>query len=113
VSGFSLDEYQARSSETVIHHADPLMDKTIFALGLAGEAGEVVEKWKKLIIYRNGIVTDADKTEIKKELGDALWYIAQFARALDIPLSQVAEFNLEKLASRKKRGVQKGAGDNR
>ena len=39
-----------------------------------------------------------------KELGDVLWYVANVARYLDVSLSEVAETNLNKLGSRKKRG---------
>lgn len=108
-----LNDYQKQALTTSISHPDPLMDKTIYVLGLAGEAGEVVEKWKKLVAYRDGIITDEDITDYKKELGDILWYIALFADSLGLTLDEIAQLNLDKLASRKARGVQKGAGDNR
>jgi NTP pyrophosphatase (non-canonical NTP hydrolase) len=89
------------------------MDQSIFAMGIAGEAGEVVEKWKKIVAYRNGVVTDEDKQELSKELGDVLWYVAVFAHELGIELDDVVAQNLAKLASRKERNVIKGHGDNR
>ncbi len=82
-------------------------------LGLAGETGETADKIKKLIRDKNGAVTSEDKTEITKELGDTLWYLAGIARYLNIPLSKVAEMNIDKLESRKTRGKLKGSGDNR
>lgn len=82
-------------------------------LGLVGEAGEVAEKFKKLIRDKDGVITEADKDEIIKELGDVMWYLATIARYLDVELEQVAAGNLDKIASRKARGVQKGSGDNR
>lgn len=108
-----LNDYQKQALTTAIPHKDELMDKTIYVLGLAGEAGEVVEKWKKLIAYRDGIITQDDVDDYKKELGDIMWYIALFADSLGLTLEDIAQLNLDKLASRKARGVQKGAGDNR
>jgi NTP pyrophosphatase (non-canonical NTP hydrolase) len=108
-----FNDYQKQALTTAIHHPDPLMDQTIWVLGITGEAGEVVEKWKKIIAYREGVLTDEDKLELKKELGDVLWYLALFAESLGLSLEEIAELNLEKLASRKARGTQRGAGDNR
>lgn len=112
----NFNEYQKQALTTA--HTDPeyietLMDKTIWAMGIAGEAGEVVEKWKKIIAYHNGQITSEDLQELKKELGDIIWYIAVFAHSLGISLDEVIQLNVEKLKDRKKRGVIKGKGDNR
>lgn len=109
----TFDEYQKQALTTAIINPDPLMDKTIWAMGIVGEAGEVIEKWKKIVAYRDGKITDEDVAEIKKELGDVVWYIAMMAHSLDLSLDDVMQLNLDKLASRKSRGVQKGQGDNR
>jgi len=42
-----------------------------------------------------------------------LWYIAALASDLNISLDDVAENNVQKLASRKKRNKIGGSGDNR
>jgi hypothetical protein len=42
-----------------------------------------------------------------------MWYIALLANELGVPLSTVLRMNLEKLASRKDRGVLHGTGDDR
>ena len=78
-----------------------------------GEAGEVSEKIKKVIRDDQGHVTPEKKEEIKKELGDVLWYLSQLSKELGIKFSEVASGNLEKLASRKIRGKLQGDGDNR
>ncbi len=109
----TFDEYQKQALTTAIVHPDPLMDKTIWAMGISGEAGEVLEKWKKIVAYKDGKISDEDLHEIKKELGDVVWYIALLAHSLGLSLDEVMQLNLNKLASRKKRGVQKGQGDNR
>lgn len=109
----TFDEYQAKAMTTAIDHPHAQLDKTIWALGIVGEAGEVAEKWKKIVAYREGVVTDEDRIEIQKELGDVLWYIAVFAQKLGISLDDAAQMNVEKLASRQARNRIKGAGDNR
>lgn len=112
-TNMTFNEYQKKALETAIFNKDPLMDKTIWAMGISGEAGEILEKWKKIVAYKDGIITDEDIDGIKKELGDVLWYIALLAHSLNLELDDVVKLNVEKLASRKARGVQKGQGDNR
>lgn len=82
-------------------------------LGLAGEAGEVAEKIKKVIRDYGGVIDEIKKAEIAKELGDVLWYVSQIATELDVSFETIAASNLEKLQSRKERGVIGGMGDNR
>ncbi len=83
------------------------------ALGLAGESGEVVEKIKKLIRDKNGVVDEKVKQEITKELGDVLWYLSQLATELNLSLDEIVHENLRKLFSRKERNMIHGDGDNR
>ena len=82
-------------------------------LGLAGEAGEKADKIKKVLRDKNGILSDQDRAAIAKELGDTLWYLASIARYLDLPLSEVATLNIEKLEDRYQRDVIHGSGDER
>ncbi len=109
----TFDDYQKQALKTANNHPDSLMDQTIWAMGISGEAGEVLEKWKKIVAYKDGVVTDKDKQEIKKELGDVVWYIAVFAHSLGLTFEEVMELNVAKLKDRDKRGVIKGQGDNR
>lgn len=81
---------------------------TYLALGLGGEAGEVLEKTKKLI--RDGAM---NRMDVAKELGDVLWYLTRYANAIGYTLEQIAEMNINKLTSRKERNVLSGSGDNR
>ena len=84
------------------------------ALGLAGESGEVVDKVKKVLRDYNGDFTLPEKRiEIAKELGDVLWYCAAIADDLGYDFDMIAEINLDKIKSRKERGVIHGSGDER
>lgn len=109
----TFDEYQQKALTTAIFNKDPVMDKTIWAMGISGEAGEVLEKWKKIVAYNDGQITDEDVAKIKKELGDVVWYVALMAHSLGLSLGEVMELNITKLADRKVRDVQRGEGDDR
>lgn len=107
-----FDEYQKKSKNTAIY---PKKGKNFVypTLGLVGEAGEVAEKIKRVIRDKKGKISKLEKEEIKKELGDVLWYLTQLASELKISLEDIAQTNLEKLFSRKKRKKLQGSGDNR
>lgn len=107
-----FNDYQAKAFTTA--HYPVIGASYVYpALGLAGEAGEVVEKVKKIFRNYNGVITDEYRDLIKKELGDVLWYIAVLSQEFDFKLEDVAQLNLEKLASREQRGVVNSDGDNR
>ena len=111
----SFTDYQLASGETAIYPRSGSGDITAVsycALGL-GETGEVQGKVKKIIRDNAGVITDEVRKEIGKELGDVLWYVSQLASELDLSLEQIAQGNLDKLNSRKERGVLTGSGDNR
>ena len=105
----NFSEYQERANATAIYNTKfSILYPT---LGLAGEAGEVAEKVKKIIRDNKNIVDERE--DIAKELGDVLWYVAAVARDIGFKLEAIAEMNIEKLESRKERGVIQGNGDNR
>jgi NTP pyrophosphatase (non-canonical NTP hydrolase) len=77
------------------------------ALGLAGEAGEVVELVKKACFHRAPYASD----KMKKELGDLLWYINQMAHAHGLSLEEIAQANVDKLQARYPDGFVLGGGN--
>ncbi len=108
----NFKEYQKLSRETALY---PNKDNNFIypTLGLSGEAGEVAEKVKKILRDEGGKISDEKRLEIKKELGDVLWYVAQISTELDLSLDDIAKSNIKKLFSRKERGKIGGSGDNR
>jgi NTP pyrophosphatase (non-canonical NTP hydrolase) len=106
-----LAEYQRLSRSTA--HYPRTEALTYPALGLAGEAGEFADHAKKVIRDDGGAVSDERRAAMSKELGDVLWYVAQLATELELDLDEIAQQNLEKLLSRKRRGVLAGSGDDR
>lgn len=113
----NFNEYQQTiiKFDTFKEQSNNLNDPSFIAkiLGLSGESGEVAEKFKKILRDKNGKISDEDKLEIIKELGDVLWYVATISRYLNVSLETVANTNLEKLTSRKNRNELHGSGDNR
>lgn len=107
-----LNYYQQRALQTAINR-NGKNELFHLALGLAGETGEVMEKLKKAVRDNESVITEDMKQDLKKELGDVLWYLAVFADYLGIKLQDVADLNLEKLADRQKRNKLSGSGDNR
>ena len=99
-------------------------------LNLVGEVGELASKVAK-DIRRNEVkiggtmcdndlipLTDEDvwwnrQDEYMAEAGDILWQLSGLCEVMGWRLEDVAKANLEKLASRKRRGVIEGNGDNR
>ena len=111
-----LEDYSQQAITTLLGDHDTLdMDATLISqvFGLMGESGEVAEKFKKLIRDKQGKISDEDKQEIIKELGDILWYINSVSHLLGSNLEEVAQKNLDKVLSRKERGKIQGSGDNR
>ena len=83
-------------------------DIAVLGLGVAGESGEVVEHIKKMIRDDDGKMSLSRREMIKEELGDLLWYLSQVALAYNLDLTEVAEFNIEKLRTRREgRGLGK------
>jgi NTP pyrophosphatase (non-canonical NTP hydrolase) len=73
-----------------------LHDQLIWSLGLAGESGEFVDLMKKHFGHGKPL----DRDQVKKELGDVLWYVANLARSFGYTLSNVAQGNIDKLKVR-------------
>lgn len=88
-------EYQKLASRT----ENPLLndtEKTLHALhGMVGEIGEIHSLYQK--VYQGH---DLDDEHLIKELGDLMWFIAEFCNAHDWSLDVVMERNIEKLKAR-------------
>jgi NTP pyrophosphatase (non-canonical NTP hydrolase) len=107
-----LDEYQRGALRTASAR-DKRNELLHLVLGLVGESGEIAERFKKWIRDMDSDESLIDRDAIAKELGDVLWYVAVLADYLDLSLEDIALSNLDKLASRQRRGVLGGSGDNR
>ena len=103
--------YQRRASKTASY---PDEQRILYpALGLAGEAGEVANKVKKLVRDGPDKRPDTWREDIASEIGDVLWYCAALATDLNLTLGMIAAQNEIKLSARKEAGTIGGSGDTR
>ncbi len=116
----TFDEYQAEAIKTSICPDVYIKDKdgnfilvpAIYpVLGLAGEASEVSEKFKKVMRDKGGNISGEDVDLITKELGDVIWYVSAICHYMGLSFDDVAKLNIEKLKSRRERGMISGSGD--
>lgn len=108
----TLEEYSPLALETAIY-PNRGANKIYPLLGLIGEVGEVSEKVKKVLRDQDGMFTAANIEAISKELGDVFWYWNALCREFGLDPGYILQENINKLQSRKERGVQSGSGDNR
>jgi len=92
----TINEYQSLAMTTL----NPALSKKDIlingVMGLCGESGEAIDLVKKWLAQGH----ELDKAALTKELGDIAWYLAETAYALDVPLEDVMQKNIEKLKKR-------------
>ena len=91
-----INEYQKLAMRTRNPKLTKIEMLSNGVMGLCGESGEVIEHVKKHLYHGK----DLNVEEIKKELGDVCWYLAEIAEALDLELADIMESNIEKLKQR-------------
>ena len=95
------NEYQKLAARTI---NDRLItdEKIRHALhGMSGEVGElhgIYQKWYQ----GHGI----EKEHLKKELGDLLWFVAEFCTAYGWNLEDIMQMNIDKLIARYPEGFE-------
>ena len=97
-----INEYQELAMTTLnpqLNKKDVLINSV---MGLCGESGEAIDIVKKWLAQGHAL----DKERLAKELGDIAWYLAEAATALDLPLEQIFQDNLEKLKKRYPNGFE-------
>ncbi len=92
----NFEDYQSAAGKTALYPRR-LENLEYPTLGLAGEAGNIVKKIQR---DHGGVLTGEIRGKLKDELGDVLWYISACADELGLSLSEIAEFNVNKLAKR-------------
>jgi NTP pyrophosphatase (non-canonical NTP hydrolase) len=92
----TLNEYQDLALRTAPQGTSPYHDLLHGGLGVATEAGELLDVLKKHHAYAKEI----DHANLREEIGDVLWYLALLARSLGTNLDSIAAINVAKLRKR-------------
>lgn len=66
------------------------------AMGISGEAGELMDAVKKHILYNKPL----DVTNVKEEVGDLLWYMSLMLDEVGSSFEEVMKMNHDKLEKR-------------
>lgn len=114
-----LNVYQKKAMDTCMPTCENI---SYMLLNLVGEVGEFSSKIAKgirkgeMVITENRLHLDFAYTggldeSLMAEAGDILWQLSGLCTVMDWDLEKVAEYNLKKLAERKKNGTIAGNGD--
>ena len=98
----TVNEYQKLAMATLnpeLSKKDVLINSV---MGLCGESGEAIDIVKKWLAQGH----ELDREHLEKELGDIAWYLAEAATALEIPLEQIFQANIDKLKKRYPEGFE-------
>lgn len=88
-------EYQLQAART-INHTLPASSIEAHALhGMSSEVGELHGIYQK--IYQGHAF---DEKHLKKEVGDLLWFIAEYCTVMGWCLSDIMQMNIDKLKAR-------------
>ena len=101
-STMNANEYQKLAMVTLnpqLNKKDVLINSV---MGLCGESGEAIDIVKKWMAQGH----ELDKAHLAKELGDIAWYLAEAATALDMPLEDILQENINKLKKRYPEGFE-------
>ena len=93
-----LREYQTAAAHTDCLSTGAHSDLLVPLLGLAGEVGELQSEYKKAL--RDGDAPELYRNRFAEELGDVMWYVADFATKLGFDLNHIAQLNLDKTRER-------------
>ena len=78
-------------------------------LGLSGEVGELNDMIKKWIFHGH----DLDYSNVEKEIGDVMWYVAMMCESFGWDLDEIMQMNVDKLKARYPKGFSDERANNR
>lgn len=90
-----IDEFQQSALKSVAITQKGVPALAHRTLGLTGEAGILANQLKKVIRDKEGLPDSSDAEEVKKRLGDVMYYVAVLADYFDLKLSDVAAQNIK------------------
>lgn len=91
----TLNQYQKLAQRTINKDLFQVEKKFHALHGMVGEIGEIHSLYQKE--YQGHTMDDE---HLKKEVGDLLWFIAEFCTANCWDMDEIAELNIKKLIAR-------------
>ena len=92
-----IEQYQTFVRDSAYHGRSGEEALAYYAMGLAGETGEVVEPIKKAYRDPSRVFSVED---LELELGDVLWYVTAIANHFNLKLDDIMQKNIDKLIER-------------
>ena len=90
-----LNEYQKLAARTIDPEMMPWEIQSHALHGIVAEIGELHGIYQK--VYQGH---EADVDHLKKELGDLLWFVAEYCTGNEWDLEEIAQMNIDKLKAR-------------
>lgn len=91
----TFDEYQREAARTIGEDLMPFEVASHALHGMVAEIGEIHSLFQK--VYQGH---ELDMEHLQKELGDLLWFVAEYCTAENWSLSDIARMNIDKLRAR-------------
>lgn len=91
----TLNEYQKLAGRTINPALTNEQMKDHALKGMVGEIGEINSIYQK--VYQGH---EFDEEHVKKELGDLMWFIAEYCTAWGWDLTDICQMNIDKLRAR-------------
>jgi NTP pyrophosphatase (non-canonical NTP hydrolase) len=91
-----INTYQGKAARTLAKIDGNILEDLHMVLGMQTEVAEIADVYKKNIAYKKPI----DYVNIKEELGDAMWYIANLCNMHGWDLRDILDTNIAKLEAR-------------
>ena len=90
-----INEYQGFAARTINPELTREQMEDHALKGMVGEIGEINSLYQK--VYQGHTL---DYNHVKKELGDLLWFAAEYCTAMNWNMDEVAQLNIDKLRAR-------------
>jgi NTP pyrophosphatase (non-canonical NTP hydrolase) len=91
-----IREYQKEASRTNADLGSQTMNDLHMVLGMQTESAEIADQYKKHLAYGR----ELDLVNVKEELGDLMWYVANLCEMRGWDLRDIMATNIEKLRVR-------------
>lgn len=89
------NEYQKLASRTMRKDLHPIQTEYHALHGMVGEIGEIHSLYQKSFQGH-----EYTQEHMKKELGDLLWFIAEYCTAMEWKIEEIMQMNIDKLKAR-------------